>query len=161
MSAAASYQPQTVAIMQRITFSRIVSSYLNVSRFHTARRGGLRHHAPHRNFSNSQSLGKGKRGGNTKQGSSSGSEFKTSQESIASEDPLDLSQLENGIASAISRLKDELSKLRVGGRLNPEAIEGLRVQLSKDGKETAKLGELAQVVPKGGRMVTVLVSEES
>jgi hypothetical protein len=35
------------------------------------------------------------------------------------------------------------------------------VQLGKDTKDTAKLGELAQVVPKGGRMVTVLVAEES
>ncbi|KAL6239426.1 hypothetical protein BDW75DRAFT_227302 [Aspergillus navahoensis] len=80
---------------------------------------------------------------------------------VAPEDPLDLTQLELGIATAVSRLKDELSKLRMGGRLSSETIESLRVQLSKAGKETVKLGELAQVVPKGGRMVAVLVSEES
>jgi ribosome recycling factor len=83
------------------------------------------------------------------------------QANTASEDPSDLSQLELGIATAVSRLKDELTKLRTGGRLCPETIESLRVQLSKGTKETARLGELAQVVPKGGRMVAVLVSEES
>jgi hypothetical protein len=79
---------------------------------------------------------------------------------VVSADPYDLSQLQDGIAATVSRLKDELSKLRVGGRLNTEALESLRVQPSKASKETVKLGELAQVVPKGGRMVTILASEE-
>lgn len=30
----------------------------------------------------------------------------------------------------------------------------------KGSKETVKLGELAQVIPKGGRMLTILVGEE-
>lgn len=78
----------------------------------------------------------------------------------ASDDPFALSQLQDDIAAAVFRLKDDLSKLRAGGRLNTEAIESLRVQLSKGGKDTVKLGELAQVVPKGGRMVTILAAEE-
>jgi hypothetical protein len=106
-------------------------------------------------------LSKSKKKDNAKGASASGSETKASQASASSDDPLDLSQLEDGIAAAVSRLKDDLSKLRVGGRLNPETIEGLRVQLGKDTKDIAKLGELAQVVPKGGRMVTLLVAEES
>ncbi|KAL2814735.1 Hsp70 protein-domain-containing protein [Aspergillus granulosus] len=121
----------------------------------------LRRHTLWRNFSSSQCLNKSKKKDNLKSGSPSGSEATVSQSNASPEDPLDLSQLEDGIAAAISRLKDDLSKLRVGGRLGPETIEGLRVQLSKDTKDTAKLGELAQVVPKGGRMVTVLVTEES
>ncbi|KAL4802859.1 ribosome recycling factor-domain-containing protein [Aspergillus unguis] len=117
----------------------------------------LRHHALRRSFSSSPFLGKGKKSGAVKQASSSVKE----SPDTAFEDPLDITQLEQGIADAVSRLKDELSKLRMGGRLSPETIEGLRVQLNKGTKETEKLGELAQVVPKGGRMVTVLVSEES
>lgn len=78
----------------------------------------------------------------------------------APEDPSDLSQLQNDVAASISRLKDDLSKLRAGGRLNTEVIEEFRVHLSKASKDTVKLGELAQVVPKGGRMVTVLAAEE-
>lgn len=80
--------------------------------------------------------------------------------SIPSEDPYDLSSLENGIVAAVARLKDELSKLRMGGRFNTESLEDLRVSLGKGGKEIVRLGELAQVVPKGGRTVTILASEE-
>lgn len=75
-------------------------------------------------------------------------------------DPFDLTQLHNGIADALARFKDDLSKLRSGGRLNPEVIENLRVHLVKGSKETVKLGELAQVVPKGGRSVAIIVGEE-
>lgn len=56
-----------------------------------------------------------------------------------------------------------MSKLRAGGRFNPETIEGLRVNIPTGGggsKETVRLGSLAQVIPKGGRAVTVLVGEE-
>ncbi|KAB8267378.1 Hsp70 protein-domain-containing protein [Aspergillus minisclerotigenes] len=96
----------------------------------------------------------------TKNISSSSPDARPPKAGLVSEDPYDLAQLHDGIAAAVCRLKDDLSKLRVGGRLNTDAIESLRVQLSKGGKETVKLGELAQVVPKGGRMVTILATEE-
>ncbi|OGM39962.1 putative Hsp70 chaperone (HscA) [Aspergillus bombycis] len=96
----------------------------------------------------------------TKSGSSSSPDARPPKAAAVSEDPYDLAQLHHGIAVAVCRLKDDLSKLRMGGRLNTDAIENLRVQLSKGSKETLKLGDLAQVVPKGGRMVAVLVSEE-
>lgn len=76
------------------------------------------------------------------------------------DDPLDLTHLQDRIAAAVSKLKDDLSKVRVGGRFNTEMLESLRVQPSKTSKETVKLGELAQVVPKGGRTVSVLAAEE-
>lgn len=79
---------------------------------------------------------------------------------VAPEDPSDLSQLQTGILTAVARLKDDLSKLRAGGRFNTASLEGLKVQLSKDSQESVKLRDLAQVVPKGGRMVTILVAEE-
>ncbi|KAI9880145.1 MAG: hypothetical protein M1830_005174 [Pleopsidium flavum] len=75
-------------------------------------------------------------------------------------DPFDFTQLEAGIQKAIDKLKDELSKLRAGGRFNPEILEALRVQLVKGSKETVRLGELAQIVPKGGRAVIVMVGEK-
>jgi Ribosome recycling factor len=76
-------------------------------------------------------------------------------------DVLDMSSLHGGIADALKRLKEDLTKLRAGGRLNAETIENLRVQLSKDPKESVRLGELAQVIPKGGRMLAILVGEEN
>lgn len=83
-----------------------------------------------------------------------------SNPSAKSEDPFDLSQIDLGIATATGRLKDELSKLRAGGRFNTDSLESLRVQLGKDAQGSIRLRDVAQVVPKGGRMVTVLVSEE-
>lgn len=80
--------------------------------------------------------------------------------SAPAEDPFDLSQLDHGISTAISRLKDDLSKLRAGGRFNTASLETLKVSLSKDSNETVRLGDLAQVVPKGGRMVTILAADE-
>jgi ribosome recycling factor len=80
--------------------------------------------------------------------------------SIPTEDPFDLSKLHDGISAAVTRLKDDLSKLRAGGRFNTTLLEGLKVQLSKESKDSVKLGDLAQVVPKGGRMVTLLAAEE-
>ncbi|KAJ5286897.1 hypothetical protein N7478_002583 [Penicillium angulare] len=79
---------------------------------------------------------------------------------VAIEDPFDLSQLDSGISGAVSRLKDDLSKLRAGGRFNTTSIEALKVQVGKESQDSFRLSDLAQVLPKGGRMVTILVSEE-
>jgi hypothetical protein len=147
--------------MQRFALQRLLSLSFSPLNFRAISRIQLSRHTVRRSFSSSPLLNKGKRRDNAKQGSKSASEVNYSQTNAALEDPLDLTQLEHGIAAAVSRLKDELSKLRIGGRLSTETLEILRVQLSKGSKETVKLGELAQVVPKGGRMVTVLVSEES
>lgn len=87
-------------------------------------------------------------------------ETNTSKNVPLTDNPYDLSRVESGIANAVSRLKDNLSKLRAGGRFNTDIVENLPVHLKKGSKESVKLGELAQVVPKSGRMTTVLVSEE-
>ncbi|KAG0651496.1 Ribosome-recycling [Hyphodiscus hymeniophilus] len=79
--------------------------------------------------------------------------------SAAVEDPFDFSTLEAGIEKSLEKLRNDLSKLRTGGRFNPEVLENLRVQLSKDSKATERLGDLAQVLPKGGRTLMVLVGE--
>lgn len=84
----------------------------------------------------------------------------TAKAGVATEDPYDLSSLQAGISTVVSRLRDDLSKLRIGGRFNTESLENLRVCLSKGSKDTLRLGDLAQVVPKGGRTVTILASEE-
>ncbi|KAL3470469.1 Hsp70 protein-domain-containing protein [Aspergillus californicus] len=148
-----------LALKRLIT--KAMATRLKPSNIYTLNGSKLQRHVFRRDFSSSQFLSKSKKKDNAKQDSNAVSEGKNSPRNTAPADPLDLMQLETGIAFAVSRLKDDLSKLRVGGRLNPETIEGLRVQLSKGAKETTRLGELAQVVPKGGRMVTVLVAEES
>lgn len=81
------------------------------------------------------------------------------------DDAYDVSGLETQILKAIEKLTHELSQLRGGGKLNPEIIESLKVQLGtagqgKDGKESVRLGDIAQVVPRG-RMLSVVCGEEA
>lgn len=117
-----------------------------------------------RAFSNTHILykkkDKAKKGASSEQSDDDDQPSKSTGGGGVPDDPSDLSQLQNDIAASITRLKDDLSRLRAGGRLNTEVIEEFRVHLSKGSKDSVKLGELAQVVPKGGRMVTVLVAEE-
>ena len=81
-------------------------------------------------------------------------------------DPYDYADLETGIARAVERLKEALTKVRGAGRISPEIIEGLPVQINvKQGaeggrKESRRLGDYATVVPKGGRVMQIFVAEE-
>lgn len=77
-------------------------------------------------------------------------------------DPFDFSELDARIQESLDWLKAQLGRLRPGGRFNPETIELLRVVLKKkDGDlEAVRLRELAQVLPRGGLKVVVLVGEE-
>jgi ribosome recycling factor len=85
-------------------------------------------------------------------------------------DPYDHTELESGISKAMARLKEALTKTRSAGRISPETIENLPVQLNvkrdpgasgKDHKESGRLGDYATVVPKGGRVMQVFVADES
>lgn len=80
------------------------------------------------------------------------------------DDAYDLSTMESQILKAMERLTHELSELRAGGRFNTEHLEKLKVTLKPSGsalgeKETHRLGDLAQVIPKG-RVVTVVAGDE-
>jgi ribosome recycling factor len=85
-------------------------------------------------------------------------------------DPYDHSALESGISKAIERLKEALTKTRSAGRISPETIENLPVEINikrdpgasgMNHKESRRLGDYATVVPKGGRVMQVFVAEES
>lgn len=79
--------------------------------------------------------------------------------SVEANDPFDFTTLQSEIDTGIENLKNDLSKLRAGGRFNPEVLETIRVQPDKGSNETAKLNDLAQVIPKG-RTVQILVGEK-
>jgi ribosome recycling factor len=74
----------------------------------------------------------------------------------------DVSGLESQILKAMERLTHDLSQLRGGGKLNPEVVESLKVQLGTagHGKESVKLGDIAQVIPRG-RTLNVVCGEEA
>lgn len=73
-----------------------------------------------------------------------------------------MAELESSILKAIEKLTHDLAQLRSGGRLNPEIVESLKVQLGTagQGKETVRLGDIAQVVPRG-RVLNVICGDDA
>lgn len=94
-----------------------------------------------------------------KGGKAARDEQKATGKEAPAEDPSDFTSLESEIAATIEQLRNDLSKLRAGGRFNPEVLENLRVQPDKTNKQTVKLSDLAQVIPKG-RTVQILCGEK-
>ncbi|KAF2994157.1 hypothetical protein E8E13_000436 [Curvularia kusanoi] len=74
----------------------------------------------------------------------------------------DMSELESSILKAMEKLTHDLAQLRSGGRLNPDIVESLKVTLgtSTTGKETVRLGDIAQVVPRG-RVFNVICGDDT
>lgn len=75
------------------------------------------------------------------------------------EDPFEFADLEFTWKKGADHFEDLLKKMRAGGRFNPDVIGELRVRPDKKLPETFPLHELAAVVPKGGRNISVLVHE--
>ncbi|KAI0583833.1 ribosome recycling factor [Pyrenophora tritici-repentis] len=86
----------------------------------------------------------------------------TVEEPTATDKAYDVSELEASILKALEKLTHDLSQLRSGGKLNPEIVESLKVQLgtASHGKESVRLGDIAQVVPRG-RVLNVICGEEA
>ena len=76
-------------------------------------------------------------------------------------DPFDFSALEAGIQKAVDELRSKLSALRAaGGRFDPQLVENLRIKLDKKHGTFVALGDVAQVIPKRGSSLTVIVAQE-
>lgn len=71
----------------------------------------------------------------------------------------DLADVEAEYARVDERFEKRLQEFRVGGRFNPEMLGQLRVRPDRDSAETYPLRELAQVVHRGGRSVSIMVSD--
>lgn len=88
----------------------------------------------------------------------------------AEPDPYDHTDLQANIDKAIARLQSALTKTRDAGRVSTEMLEALPVELNLKGtdtqgkpshKETIRLGDLASVVPRGGRAMQIFAAEEA
>ncbi|KAF2830647.1 ribosome recycling factor [Ophiobolus disseminans] len=116
-----------------------------------------------RNFSVSSQFGKKAGKANKAHARSDSSPPVSNPEgSTPTDEAYDVSGLESQILKAMEKLTHDLSQLRGGGKLNPEIVESLKVQLGTagQGKESIKLGDIAQVVPRG-RMLNVICGEEA
>lgn len=71
----------------------------------------------------------------------------------------DLGDVEADYARVDERFEKRLQEFKVGGRFNPEMLGQLRVKPDRESAQTWPLRELAQVVHRGGRSVSILVSD--
>jgi ribosome recycling factor len=118
---------------------------------------------------------KGKAGGEVGRGDDDDAGAKKA----AIEDPFDVSALRTAVRKTQERLAADLAKLKPGGKFNPQLLEELRVTLgggsgggsgsSKGGRSggdkgaknaTARLGDVAQVIPRGRTIVVMMAEKE-
>lgn len=79
------------------------------------------------------------------------------------EDPLDFSSLTAAYGPIDSHFKTQLSNVVHGGRFNPNALGALPVSVKDESSntDTFPLRELAQVVPRSGRTISLLVNDKA
>lgn len=125
-----------------------------------------------KNFSNSPGLYKKKKNNSTwterDEAEEEGEKLRTTNKTKSTtttkndeSDPWDFSSLHEGIKERMTWLQSELSKLRAGGGFNSDLLENLRVAVQRGSKKTEILGDLAQIIPKGGRSLTIHVNEKA
>ncbi|KAI0549681.1 ribosome recycling factor [Xylaria curta] len=75
------------------------------------------------------------------------------------DEPLDFADVESRLQKHAEHFNSLLKKVRTGGRFDPDVVGALEVTVDKKTGEVYPLRELAQVVPRGGRAVSLLVHE--
>ncbi|KAI0456373.1 ribosome recycling factor [Xylaria acuta] len=75
------------------------------------------------------------------------------------DEPLDFADVDSRLQRHAEHFRASLKKMHTGGRFDPDAVGALRVTVDKGAGEAYPLRELAQVVPRGGRAVSLLVHE--
>ncbi|KAI8951880.1 ribosome recycling factor [Xylaria longipes] len=75
------------------------------------------------------------------------------------DEPLNFADVESRLQQHAEHFRALLKKMQTGGRFDPDMVGALRVTVDKKAEEVYPLRELAQVVPRGGRAVSLLVHE--
>ncbi|KAI0468514.1 ribosome recycling factor [Xylaria cf. heliscus] len=75
------------------------------------------------------------------------------------EEPLNFADVESRLQRHAEHFKASLKKMHTGGRFDPDVVGALSVTVDKKAGDAYPLRELAQVVPRGGRAVSLLVHE--
>ncbi|KAK7914660.1 ribosome recycling factor [Apiospora marii] len=96
-------------------------------------------------------------GGSTSSGASSSQHLTPTPE-----EALDFADVESRLAKLSSHANESLKKIKGGGRFNPDLIGAVKVQPDrKESSVSYPIRELASVIPKGGRTISLLVHEEA
>ncbi|KXJ91196.1 ribosome recycling factor domain-containing protein [Microdochium bolleyi] len=74
-------------------------------------------------------------------------------------DPLNFGDVKARHEKQSEHFVEKLKKFRAGGRFNPDVISSLPVVTDKATGESYPLRELGQVVPKGGRTISIILHE--
>ncbi|KAI0532756.1 ribosome recycling factor domain-containing protein [Xylaria digitata] len=75
------------------------------------------------------------------------------------DDPLNFADVESRLSKHAEHFRASLKTMQTGARFDPEVVGGMRVTVDKKTGQTYPLRELAQVVPRGGRAVSLLVHD--
>lgn len=75
------------------------------------------------------------------------------------DEPLNFADVESRLQKLSEQFNSLLKKMHTGGRFDPEVVGALAVTVDKQAGGAYPLRELAQVVPRGGRAVSLLVHE--
>ncbi|KAI0882166.1 uncharacterized protein GGS22DRAFT_191337 [Annulohypoxylon maeteangense] len=131
-------------------------AFLNPRAFHTT---AQRYKSFVRNNSKDNSKSNSK--GNSPSAEPSGAADTSSRHPPANpEEPLDFADVESRVKSQKEHFEGVLKKLRSGGRFNPDIVGTLRIQPDRKDDTTYPLKEVAQVIPRGGRTISILAHEE-
>lgn len=77
----------------------------------------------------------------------------------SADEPLNFADVRSRLAQQDERAESHLKTLKAGGRFNADTIGAVRVQPDRAEGTVYPLRELAQIVPKGGRTISILVHE--
>ncbi|KAK8016342.1 ribosomal recycling factor protein [Apiospora rasikravindrae] len=99
--------------------------------------------------------------GNSSGSSTSGGGGSSSQHPTPTpEEALDFADVHSRLTKLASHANESLKKIKSGGRFNPDLIGSVKVQPDrKESSVSYPIRELASVIPKGGRTISLLVHE--
>lgn len=103
--------------------------------------------------------GSGNSGSGSGSGSGSTAEDGPRHPKPSSEEPLNFADVESRLRKEAEHFKAVFKKVHAGGRFDPDVIGALIVAVDRKAGTSYPLRELAQVVPRGGRAVSLLVHE--
>lgn len=111
-----------------------------------------------------KSKGKGKNNNNTNTSANTATSTPAADDGPkhpqpSSDEPLNFADVESRLRKHAEYFKASFKKMHTSGRFDPDVIGSLRVTVDKKEDQAYPLRELAQVVPRGGRAVSLLVHD--